>query len=336
MYIKISVVIFPLILVLYFLSCDNIEPYKTPIKEDSITKEIDEDDGVAILPEVVVLDTLSTVNCFTDGGKADDTGLKIWCWGDIDFPKHIGNKGVAFNHNELTIDSECDESQVTKVGSHLRFYVDPTNPEVGEWCSRNFNIRAEVRTSPWGVRHTNGTEEWFGWSYTFGTDYVVDKNNQWLFWQVHHGVVGDSPHTELTVIKDGQFNGHSAGEIYVVNAANESEYHPTGITPKGGEKLDIVVHAVWGDSSNGLLQVWINGQSVYDKQAATIYSEHPWGGNAKWGIYKWPWTNENGVKQSQQQGITHLETFMGPLRVITRKIDDPEYGTDSYNLVAPN
>jgi hypothetical protein len=83
------------------------------------------------------------------------------------------------------------------------------------------------------------------------------------------------------------------------------------------------------------LQVWINDKKVYDKQVATIYSDYPWGGNAKWGIYKWPWRNAERVQQSLDQGITHLETFMGPLRMITRKPGDVDYLKDSYSEVRP-
>ena len=274
--------------------------------------------------------------CSTGGGKAGDTGLKVWCWQNISIPNYAGSKGVSFSQGDLTIDSECDEQQVSKDGNQLKFCVDPTNPGVKSWCSRDFNMRAEIRTSPWNIKHPKGTEEWFGWSYTFGEDYIIDKNNQWLFWQVHPAVVGESPHTELTVIKDGQFSGHDAGEVYIVNAANDHEYVPTGITPQAGETLDIVVHAIWGDTSNGLLEVWINGKKLYNKQVATVYANYPWGGNAKWGIYKWPWSESSGVQKSNQQGITQLETFMGPLRMITRKPGDLDYKKDSYSQVAPN
>ena len=277
------------------------------------------------------------IACSVGGGRANDTGEKVWCWENINIPEYSGSKGVAFSNGELVIDSECYEKQVTKSGNKLKFSVNPTSPNVPNWCSRDFNMRAEIRSAPWNVRHPKGTEEWFGWSYTFGNNYIVDKNNQWLFWQVHHGTVGDSPHTELMIIKDGQFNGHSAGELYVVNnASSSSKYNPTGITPRAGEKLDIVVHTVWNTGSSGLLQVWINGQKVHDEQGATIYAASPWGGNAKWGIYKWPWADANGVAQSQQQGIESLETYLGDLRVITRRDGDPEYLENSYSKVAPN
>lgn len=308
------------------------EAFFEPIISDTIPQSLI--DTTAVINTQEIGDRIA---CGTGGGMAFDTGQKAWCWDDITIPEYTNKKGVALSNNQLYVDSECYEKQVTNVGNRLRFSINPTTPSTDKnWCSRDFNMRAEIRTAPWNIRHPLGTEEWFGWSYTFGKDYVIDKNNQWLFFQVHHGVVGDSPQTELMVIKDGQFKGHDAGEIYVVNNANYPDYHPTGIVPKAGEKLDIVVHAVWGDTSNGLLQVWINGQNIYDEQVATVYATHPWGGNAKWGIYKWPWANESGVQKSLQRGITHLETYMGPLRMITRRPGDVDYLTDSYSLVAPD
>lgn len=274
-------------------------------------------------------------SCHTDGGTADATGLKVWCWQDIDLPDYQDRTSRSFSDGELHIDSECYEKQVSRVGNQLQFRIDPMEPKVSDWCPRDFNMRAEIRTSPWNIRHALGTEEWFGWSYTFGTDYVVDRNNQWLFFQVHPGIMGESPQVEFTIVKEGQVAGHKAGEIFIVNAANRKEYWPTGIVPGAGETLDLVVHVVWGDASQGLLQVWIDGKRIYDKQVPTVYQRYPWGGNAKWGIYKWPWTQEAGVRKSKQQGITRLETFMGPLRIITRNPDDQEYLEDAYTRVVP-
>ncbi len=269
------------------------------------------------------------------GGKANESGLKVWDWAAIDLPRFTGDTGATFSDGELHIDSECYERQVSKLGNKIRFRVDPKQPKVGHWCSREYNMRAEIRTAPWNVRHPLGTEEWFGWSLTFSEDYVIDQFSEWLFFQVHHGVVGDSPQIELMISKEGQNNTKNAGEICVVNKGNYPDNHPTGITPKAGDELKIVVHTVWGDSSNGLLQVWINDQVVYDKKVATVYDKHPWGGNAKWGIYKWPWADKKAVDKSSEQGISHLETYMGPLKIITRKPGEPQYLSDSYLMVAP-
>lgn len=327
---KISMLL--ILAIAFFYSCANETNFMQEVNQNS-------ENGIekpVIEPTVSIDSILNISDCFTDGGMAGDTGLKSWCWEDITIPEYSGSKGIAFSQGELYIDSECYEKQVSKDGDRLKFSVNPAYPAVPSWCKRDFNMRAEIRTAPWDIRHAKGTEEWFAWSYTFSDQYVIDKENQWLFFQVHPGMFGVSPHTELMISKNGQFHGHAAGEIYVVNAANGKEYQPTGITPKAGETLDIVVHAIWGDASNGLLQVWINGQNLYDKQVATIYEEYPWGGNAKWGIYKWPWVNESSVNKSQKQGIVHLETYMGPLRMITRKPGDSDYGADSFSLVTPD
>ena len=279
-----------------------------------------------------------TEECQTDGGLAGDSGLKTWCWEDITLPNYTGSKGVSFSNNELVIDSECYEQQVTKSGDKIRFRVNPLGPEVGSWCSNNFNMRAEIRTAPWQVRNPLGTEEWYGWSYTFGESYQIDQHNQWKFFQVYPGPVGLGPQISLEVIHGDQFNGHSAGEIYVVNKAGQgsTKYAPTGITPQAGQTLNVVVHVIWGYASEGLLQVWINDDVVYDEEIATVTSDSPWGGNAKWGIYKWPWKENDRVQRSIDQGITYLETYLGPLRIITRHQGDENYGSDSYSQVRPN
>ncbi|MCW5515661.1 PKD domain-containing protein [Muriicola sp. Z0-33] len=274
--------------------------------------------------------------CITNGGRADDTGFKSWCWEDISIPEYSDRKGVSFSNNELYIDSECYERQVTNSGSQLKFEIDPINPGVESWCSRNFNMRSEIRTAPWNVQHSLGTEEWFGWSYTFGNDYEIDQNNQWKFFQVYPGPPGLSPNISLEVIHATQFNNHNAGEVYVVRQGGDKDYRPTGFTPAAGEKLDIVVHVVWGDASTGLLQVWINDNLVFNENASTVHPGTPWGGNAKWGIYKWPWNNADQVQKSLNQGITKLTTYLGPIRMITRKPGDVDYGKNSYNEVSPN
>ena len=279
---------------------------------------------------------IGNIDCNVGGAKADESGEKIWCWNNVSIPDYSNRNGPPLSNDELKIDSECYEKQITQEGNRLKFKVDPVNPKTESWCSKDFNMRAEISTLPWKVNNPKGTEEWFGWDYAFSNDYVIDKNNQWLFFQVHPGVVGVSPQMELMVIKDNQSNGHDAGEIFVINSANGKDYHPTGITPRAGQKLKIVVHAVWDDASNGHLEVWINGAKVYDKQVATVYSSYPWGGNAKWGIYKWPWSEAEGVQKSLNQGVHKVETSMGTLRMITRKPGDANYGTDAYSLVAPD
>lgn len=199
-------------------------------------------------------------------------------------------------------------------------------------------MRAEISTSPWLVRHPMGTEEWFGWRYTLGENYIVDKANPWLFFQIHEGTSGEVPLISLWSINQGGPGTGIAGEIHLVNAAGEggNKYYPTGLIPKANQSFDIVVHVVWGDEESGLLQVWIDNRLVHDKKTRTVRASNPpVGGNAKWGIYKWPWRNFSGVHKSQEQGIESLVTYMGPLRMITRGQNDSLYLKNSYEAVKP-
>ena len=304
------------------------------------TEVVNEDQSVTTeegtVTIVITPEASNFTNCVTNGGLAGDTGLKTWCWGDITLPAYSGNTGVSFSNKELSFATECDEKSVFKDGDQLVFALNPTTPPTEGWCSRDYNMRAEISTLPWPIRHPLKTEEWFGWNYTFGNDYIIDRDNEWLFFQVHNGVSGLTPLFELMITRDGLY-GASAGEIFVKNNANtpDPDRVATGVTPVAGQTIKVVVHVIWDNASNGLLQVWIDDSVVYDKQIKTVYDAQQYGGNAKWGIYKWPWSGAAGVQKSTNQGITHLQTFMGPLRMITRRPGDVDYGKDSYSMVAP-
>ncbi len=274
------------------------------------------------------------IGCVTTGGKADETGFKSWCWQDINLPS--GAPGDDnFSNSDLVISNECNPGQVTKEGNRLKFSLNPTSPEPQNWCSNNYNMRAEIRTAPWKVNHPIGTEEWFGWSYTFGDNYKIDKINPWIFFQIHEGTTGKTPMLALWCTSENGAGGVNAGEIIVSNTTGGQLYSTTGVRPQAGQTIDIVVRVIYGDDSNGLIQIWIDGNKVHDVNRRTVHRFNPVGGNAKFGIYKWPWRQASGVQSSAQQGINSLETYMGPLRIITRKPSDPDYKKDAYQDVAP-
>ncbi|PKA98764.1 PKD repeat protein [Flavobacteriaceae bacterium MAR_2009_75] len=280
--------------------------------------------------------TMSQIPCSVGGGYANDTGEKIWCWNNVSIPNYSNTDGYNFSNNELKISSECYERQVTKEGNRIKFKVSPQSPTPGSWCNNNYNMRAEISTLPWKVNHPKGTEEWMGWSYTFGSNYKIDEKVQWLFYQAHEGTNGQNPLIAFWVINDGGAGSKVPGEIHVVNSTeSKNKYYSTGIIPRAGQTVDIVVHVVWGDNNDGLLQVWMNGNKVHDKKERTVRASNPVGGNPKWGIYKWPWREKSFVDQSAANGINTLETYMGTLRMITRRPGDADYGKDAYSAVAP-
>ena len=285
----------------------------------------------------VIEEERGNIDCSTGGGLAGDTGEKIWCWRNITIPEYSQRKGIEFSNGQLKTDSDCYERQVTREGDRLKFSVNPTSPPAESWCDKDYNIRAEITTFPFAIQHPAGTEEWLGWTYEFGSNYQIDEANPFIMFQFHNGIVGTKPLLSLWVTsEEGQFN---AGEISLVNSADTSlsnQYYPTGIYPRAGQKLKMVTHVVWGDDNTGRLRIWINDVKVHDTQRRTIQREAPYGGNAKWGIYKWKWEDQEGVQASQEQGISSIETYLGTLRIVTRRPGDAGYGTDAYSLVEPD
>ena len=347
---KIGLVIISATLLPLFVACGKIEPFEQRLPNKG------EDTGSN--SDVVVIDTsmtkesdvyihnpeASTVNgdsdlrirCKAGGGFAHDPGQKIWCWSNLDIPSGApGDKD--FGGGQLWVSAECSPNQITTVGNRLRFYLNPTTPEASSWCNNNYNMRAEIRTSPGRIQHPVGTEEWFGWSYTFGNGYKVDRENDWLFFQAHSGNSGETPMIALKLVKQNGGGSGNAGEIHIKNntVGSSGAIYPTGVKPLAGQTVDIVMHIVWGDGDTGHLQVWLNGNKVHDKRERTVRASYPYGGNAKFGIYKSGWRNGASVQKSLDQGIDHLETFMGSLRMITRGTRDLGYGNNSYSEVEP-
>ena len=283
----------------------------------------------------------NNIDCNTGGGTADKIGEKVWCWEGIEIVETTDSDSNSFSDGQLRTNSHCNTGMVTNLQDRLYFKVNPTFPSARGWCNYDYNYRAEIREHPADVDHPVGTEQWFGWDYTFEDDYKIDQDNPWLFWQIHGSFSNPSnPMVSLWIAKT-HMAGHTnaAGELFVVNAAvdrNNHQYTPTEIIPVAGTNLKIVVHVIWGDDTQGLYEVWVNDVSVYSQQIRTVYVDQPVGGYAKWGIYKWPWQELTNVQNSQNQGISELSTSMGTLRIITRNPGDTGYGKDSYFLVEPD
>ncbi len=275
--------------------------------------------------------------CINAGGKSNEIGLKTWCWSDVEIPSGGETGRESFSDSQLALSIECSANQVVQVDDRLKFSLNPISPSPAEWCNNSFNMRAEIRTMPWLVAHPVGTEEWFGFTYEFDESYIPDPSGNWLFFQVHEGSMGKNPLVSM------QVNGvatskYDTGELVVVNAADENEpltVHGSDIIPLPGEKLNVVIHIVWGDDNQGLLQVWVNGKKIVDDAARTVFASTMIGGNAKFGIYKHKWRSESGVQNSAAHGISNLTTYMGALRMITRNPEDSDYLENSYDLVSP-
>ena len=277
--------------------------------------------------------------CVTNGGKAHERGLKTWCWDDITIPSYTNGKGPHFANSNFVVDSECDPNAVSIENGKVKFHLVPKSPPTSNNsdCYRDYNMRAEIRTNPWFVNNPLGTEEWYGFTYEFSNDYKIHQYKHWYLFQVYPGPVGMGPQVHLQTSTEGQFNGNPAGELFFYRqpADNDRNRKGTGIIPKAGDKLDIVCHFVWGIGNQGRTRLWINGQLVYDEYGSNVKLDHPYGGNLKIGIYKSGWNNLTQIEADEADGITSLTTYLGDLRILTRRPGDPGYGDDAYSVVAP-
>ncbi len=271
-------------------------------------------------------------DCETNGGMAGDEGLKTWCWtGDL--ANEINNTpGTqdSFSSGQLAKSVHYDGGSVFAQDGRLHFSVNPTNPAPPIDSPHPYNYRSEIRDKPSNVNHPVGTEQWWGFDYKFGEDYIADEL-PWILWQTH----GDfqSPPNPMTSLWINSYGGSSSqGELVVVNAAistNNAKVTPTGIVPIAGQTLNIVVHMVWGDENEGLYEVWVDDVEVYSEKERTVYVEQPRGGYWKIGIYKWPWQESANVDSADL-----LNTSIGNLRVI--KNSPGECGVlNAYNMVTP-
>lgn len=291
---------------------------------------------VTITVEENVVDNV----CTSNGGRANDVGLKTWCWGDTTVPSGANTGRDGFSNGQLALDMACNGNMVTVEGDRLNFKINPTSPAAQGWCDSNFNYRAEIRTMPWNVDHQSGTEEWIGFNYRFGNNYKADPTRNWVLYQAHEGTLGAFPLLSLQ-INGVNTSAYRTGELIIVNSSqpvgnNTNTIYPTNFVPKAGESIDIVLHVIWGDNNTGLLEVWLNGTKALDLPTTrTVRSSNQVGGNSKFGIYYAPWKSQSGVSASAAAGITQMETSMGTLRILTRRPRDANYRQNSYAAVMP-
>lgn len=263
-------------------------------------------------------------------GLIDEPGLQVYYWNDFadDIPVagcskiSIVSDELHFGINAMAAVPLLDDSGgllLDNDGLPLEGIDPDCGPEHGNFAEDTLTIdseifRAEIRDRRWGVLLPKGSRKVFSWTYTFPPTYTIDKNNQCGIFQ---NFQGDIPVIMLWIVKENQFAGVQAGEIVIVNKANSlKRYTPTGIIPKGGDSIDFEVDIFFDSSIQGRLVVKINSV-VYTIDGPTIMSTFPYGGNSKWGIYKWPWREAINRKLSIDSGAGEMELYMGPLTIET-------------------
>lgn len=277
---------------------------------------------------------------FTDyfGGRANAYGYFHWPFENVDI--NITNN--ATENSGYVSSQEFDHSHhyatngISKVSNEIRFLlVAQDGNEVGE--AEDGNYRQEYAEAEWDSRKVLGTQEFVGFTYRFGSGYIPDTACEWLFWQnktIDSGV-SSSPAMEIVVASTGLY-GATGGEIIVKHdAGNTSNRTLTGIIPVANQTLNIVLEMIHDEVVNGLFKVWINDVLVHNVQDRTVYTDRLWGGNNKFGIYKFPWKNQVDIDASDALGITQLETFLGQLRIYRLRPGSHITSEQGINIVKP-
>ena len=246
----------------------------------------------------------------------DTSNLQVWNWENYEVPENTWPKGTSFAKKSLMIDAHFSPGGVSRSGDKLRFYLNPLVPECPPGATYDFNMRSEIRTIPWQIQHPLGTEQWIGWRYIFGSNYRIDPTSPIIIYQNHPGIRGEGPMFNLEIAALNRPRPALGGEIQGVNrSADQRIVYPP--RPRAGDTLDVVVHVVFDQGENGLLQVWLNDTLQFDHQGSTVLAQYPWGGNNKWGIYHHTHRYEKDVLSSRAAGVTDVEIIYGAPKITT-------------------
>ena len=191
---------------------------------------------------------LTPIPCNIGGSRADIPGQKVWCWNDHASEINAVGPLESFSSKQLAKSVHYDGKSVKVSGNRLNFRLNPVVPKNED---NRYNYRSEIREEPSDVDHQLGTEQWYGWDYTFENNYKADAFNEWIMWQVHGSFkIPENPLVSLWIAKENMArHTNRAGEIFVVNAAirtGKAKYVPTGIVPQAGRTISIVIHLIWG------------------------------------------------------------------------------------------
>ncbi len=219
----------------------------------------------------------------------------------------------------------------------------PIPPGVGY----DANFRAEIARRPWHEVVPLGTELWIGWSYYLPPTYVQDTSSRSALFQLHAG--RHSPPVEIEHWVPVDYHGAYGTQIYLMRRWGGWEdglvdRGPVPITLEPDHWYDFVVHVVWDveEGTRGLTELWVNGERYYSARGGNTFSAGtddgdpmlPYGGTPKLGWYKYPWRTLDGVAASEAVGVSELEMFIGPVRIL-RRPEGEHVGERGYECVAP-
>jgi hypothetical protein len=184
------------------------------------------------------------------------------------------------------------------------------NPSTEYSRSGNQSMRFELRKTDGDIagskrteitqntESSNNVERWYGVSYYFPAGYKADPNCPEIIFQWHHNSGTGSPPLALWSYGDKiSFNQ------YNISSKNDVLTKLVDITP--GQWMDFVFHIKFSPSSDGLVEIWANGNKVYSKTGINNYSGSVGNDYLKTGIYKWGW--KNGYSSTTTERVIYID-----------------------------
>jgi hypothetical protein len=287
-------------------------------------------------------------------------GLKQYTWADTDYvspggpadpPTFAGGDWIPDTAHAGGMISDSDAYSRQWGTRSIRAHVDADAPfAAGVTEPVAGNYRAEIRTTPWHDPVPMGTEQWFGFSYYFPSDYIHDTASRSTLMQLHAGTMG--PPVELFHFVPADYDGEYGAQLAIgrdwgtydggPNPDGLEEFAVTPIEPQAGNWYDFVVHTVWdaGAGTNGLTELWVNGNQYYSATGANTFDSDPndpalpYGGTLKLGWYKWPWREQAAIDASSAVGAEEVELYIGPVRILTNPAN-AHVGQAGFDCVTP-
>jgi Polysaccharide lyase len=218
-----------------------------------------------------------------------------------------------------------------------RFQLNRDDPDVSA------STRTEVSEALLAPRPPERNERWFGFSMFLLSDWVQDplspeSVSQWHHvgatgppllglitvdgqWQVRGPRSTTLPRSTSRTCADSSRQGNVATRGPLSQHWENFERHRRIGWYETGRWTDWVVHVRWSPDSDGLVEIWRDGEQVFSEPGKNKYSD----GQAvymKFGIYKWHW------KSDPSKSITDVRVMhYDELRIADE--------TGSYELVDP-
>lgn len=143
----------------------------------------------------------------------------------------------------------------------------------GDRMATTSGIRSEVLFS-----RPSNQDAWYSLAVNFPSEYWQTDRDQEIFTQWHS--TGD-PTLSFRII-DGRL------VFRVGNSSNNWSHYDFGLLPKS-QWIDFVFHIVHSKNSDGLVEIWRNGNKILTHNGPNRYSNETVLPRWKVGIYKWTW-----------------------------------------------